>query len=135
MTKRKKTKPGEQLDAIGKELAATGRDARRAAPGLRSPAAIERLGQTMQKFANIEPEPLDTRLGVLGYAHCEHSGPVSTFIVPRANPRSSVAHRATAQWWRFDWCHHCGALRTWKGPADADAGPWLLPELTKRWAK
>lgn len=101
-----------------------------------SPAALlERHTKQVESELSRARETLDTRLGVLGYAHCEHEGPVSTFIVPRANPRSSVAHRATAQWWRFDWCHHCGALRTWKGPADADAGPWLLPELTKRWAK
>jgi hypothetical protein len=78
--------------------------------------------------------PLETRLGVLGYAQCEHEQ-VSTFIVPRAKTGSPAPALATARWWRLDWCSYCGALRSWTGPADSDAGPWLWPELSERWRK
>lgn len=93
---------------------------------------------TPAKLLEQHTNNVETELGrarevletTLSRANCQHDGEgfqVSTFIVPRAKPNAPIEHRATAAFWRIDWCQHCGALRTWTGPADSDASGWRRP--------
>ena len=62
---------------------------------------------------------------------CPHES-CNSYVVPRARAKSPAVHHETASlWWRVDWCTDCGALRTWSGPAESDAGPWLPPQRAR----